>query len=212
MLCIPPLPAAECNVKSFAQLASRFTHGTLYSTPGKCMHNLTCFLALICAFLSKEVVDITPTLRTLLGYADGTHLCNTLRSRRPLLTRAWLESMGVCGRRSNTSKLDLTEAAVAAPVTEFVSGCGCRLKPGQYQVRCRAGVGVRPAVGLHFGECTGGGPGSCVSSSVAPGGGGPLSNTSNVDLTEAAFVVPATKLCVGLRLPPQGSGERLQRG
>jgi hypothetical protein len=81
-------------------------------------------------------VDITPTLRTLLGYVDGTHLWNILRARRPLLTRAWLECMAVCGRRINAgSKLDLTEAAIAAPVTEFVSGCGCRLKPGQYQVR-----------------------------------------------------------------------------
>lgn len=79
-------------------------------------------------------MDITPSLRTLFGYVDGTHLSNTLRLRRPLLTRAWLETMGVCGRRSTTPKLDLTEAAIAAPVTEFVSGCGCRLKPGQYQV------------------------------------------------------------------------------
>lgn len=83
----------------------------------------------------QEVVDITPTLRNLLGYADGTHLSNILRTRRPLLTRAWLETLGVCGRRSNTPKLDLTESGIAAPVTEFVSGCGCRLKPGQYQVR-----------------------------------------------------------------------------
>lgn len=80
-------------------------------------------------------MDVTPTLRTLFGHVDGTHMSNTLRMRRPLLTRAWLETIGVCGRRSNSPKLDLTEAVVAAPVTEFVSGCGCRLKPGQYQVR-----------------------------------------------------------------------------
>jgi hypothetical protein len=42
--------------------------------------------------------------------------------------------MGACWRRSSGPKLDLSEAAVAAPLTEFVSGCGCRLKPGQYQV------------------------------------------------------------------------------
>lgn len=81
------------------------------------------------------MVDITPSLRPLLGHVDGTHLSNTLRQRRPLLTRAWLESLAVCGRRSVTSKLDLTEAAIAAPIADFVSGCGCRLKPGQYQVR-----------------------------------------------------------------------------
>jgi hypothetical protein len=44
------------------------------------------------------------------------------------------DAMGACWRRSSGSKLDLSEAAVAAPLTEFVSGCGCRLKPGQYQV------------------------------------------------------------------------------
>lgn len=80
-------------------------------------------------------MDITPTMRTLLSHVDGTHLSNTLRTRRPLLTRAWQETISICGRRSNSPKLDLTEAAVAAGVTEFVSGCGCRLKPGQYQVR-----------------------------------------------------------------------------
>lgn len=81
-------------------------------------------------------MDITHTLRPLLGQLDGTLLSTTLRPRRPLLTRAWLECMGVCGRRSPTPKLDLTEATIAAPITEFVSGCGCRLKPGQYQVGC----------------------------------------------------------------------------
>jgi hypothetical protein len=77
-------------------------------------------------------------VRALLGGVDGTALHTLLRLRRPLLTAAWLEAIGVCGRRTSAPKLDLTEAAIAGPVTEFVSGCGCRLKPGQYQVRAAA--------------------------------------------------------------------------
>jgi hypothetical protein len=101
--------------------------------------------ATLSPLLLQEVVDITPTLRPLLGQLDGTLLSNTLRLRRPLLTRSWLECMGVCGRRSPTPKLDLTEATIAAPITEFVSGCGCRLKPGQYQVGSRVGLPWWPA-------------------------------------------------------------------
>jgi hypothetical protein len=46
-----------------------------------------------------------------------------------------METISGCWRRSSGPKLDLTEAAVATPLTEFTSGCACRLKPGQYQVQ-----------------------------------------------------------------------------
>eukprot|EP00775_Hariotina_reticulata_P004160 gene4160-4408_t len=83
--------------------------------------------------LFKEVVNISPSLRELYGAADGTSVGAVLLQRRPLLHRAWMETISGCWRRSSGPKLDLTEAAVATPLTEFTSGCACRLKPGQYQ-------------------------------------------------------------------------------
>lgn len=83
----------------------------------------------------QDIVDINPELPQFLAVVDGTQLSHVLAVRRPHLHRAWTEAMAGCWRRSTGPKLDLSEAAMAAPLTEFIAGCGCRLNFGQYQVR-----------------------------------------------------------------------------
>lgn len=78
-------------------------------------------------------------------------LFHVLRVRRPQLHKAWLEAMSGWWRRGIGPKVDLSEAAMAAPLTEFIAGCGCRLNLGQYQVRGRYHCG---STGVLY-RCTG---------------------------------------------------------
>lgn len=94
---------------------------------------------------------MSPSVPRLLSLVDGAGAGAVLRNRRPLLQRAWTQTMATCWGRSSAvaaaavaapgaapgaagQRQDITEAVLAAPLTEMVTGCGCRLKPGQYQV------------------------------------------------------------------------------